>query len=124
MIYNTDNKYEFIKDFLEYKKGQVIELEEHESEVLKNYVVPFIDQKDRLKNLKEASISHLKKLISHLENNKYDLAFKMTEEHDAHDSTVEYIDFNRILAKSLGQTIFFESGDIGTVIRILAGAPK
>ena len=35
MIYNTDNKYEFIRDFLEYKKGQVIELEEHESEVLK-----------------------------------------------------------------------------------------
>lgn len=121
MVYNTDNKYEFIRDFLEYKKGQVIELEEHESEVLKNYVVPFIDKKDRLKNLKEATINKLKEVIFLLETNKYGQLIKLLDDWQNDDGVIEYIDFNHILTKSLGQTIFFESGDIGTVIRILAG---
>ena len=121
MVYNTDNKYEFIRDFLEYKKGQVIELEEHESEVLKNYVVPFIDKKDRLKNLKEATINKLKEVIFLLETNKYGQLIKLLDDWQNDDGVIEYIDFNHVLTKSLGQTIFFESGDIGTVIRILAG---
>lgn len=110
--------YEFKKELMSHKIGEITSLTEEEAILLKDYVIEHFSKEQRLKNLKEASINHLKKLIWYLENNKYDLAFEMIKEHDAYDSTVEYIDFTDILQKSMG---FKWEGSIGDVIRLLVG---